>query len=101
MFVLIGWIARFLLILFVIRLITSLFTPQQRPQGRPAGGPRPRGPFGGPTPPSERVGGQLVRCAKCGTYVPETKAITVSLGGDVLQFCSDDCRRQYAEAHGS
>lgn len=99
MFAVIGWIARFLLILFVVRLVTSLFSPRRRPQAPPQGGPGPRGPFGGSSGPMERVGGQLVRCAKCGTYVPETKAITVSLGGDVVQFCSDECRRQYADGH--
>jgi hypothetical protein len=93
-FALIGWIGRFLLILFVVRWLVSLFTPRTtRPTGaRP--GPRPA-----PRPASgERVGGQLVRCAQCGTYVPETTAITAAVGADVRTFCSGACRQQFAAA---
>lgn len=107
MFALIGWIGRFLLILFVVRLVLRMFTPSgpSASRGGPApGGPRPRGPFGGGPfagrpPQTERVGGQLVRCSQCGTYVPETTAITASRGGDLLKFCSDACRQAYDTAH--
>jgi hypothetical protein len=97
-FALIGWIGRVLLILFVARLIFRMIwpSPARTSGGQAPGGPQ-RGPFGR-KPVGERVGGQLVRCATCGTYVPETTAITVSMGGDVLKFCSDQCRQGYTTA---
>lgn len=104
MFALIGWIGRFLLIMFVVRMVLRLFAPSAPRTGSAQGGAPPRGPFGGGPfarrpPQPERVGGQLVRCAQCGTYVPETSAISVSHGGDILKFCSDACRQSYAAAH--
>ncbi|OYV97325.1 MAG: hypothetical protein B7X11_06520, partial [Acidobacteria bacterium 37-65-4] len=50
-------------------------------------------------PQPERVGGQLVRDPQCGTYVPESSAITVTREGETLHFCSDTCRDAYAAAH--
>lgn len=99
MFALIGWIGRFLLILFVVRLVLRLFMPSPVRTGPGAGGARPRGPFGGRQPQPERVGGQLVRCAQCGTYVPESSAINAPQGGAIVHFCSDKCRQEYAAAH--
>ncbi len=103
MLMLIGWIGRFLLVLFVVRLILRMFTPSPTSGGSAPGGQRPRGPFGGPfgarKPQTERAGGQLVRDPQCGTYVPEASAIAVKRGGEMLHFCSDKCREEYAAAH--
>jgi len=103
-FALIGWIGRFLLIMFVIRLVMRLFAPSPAPGGAGAGGPRPRGPvgtppFGGRQPQPERIGGQLVRCVQCGTYVPASKAINAPHDGAIVHFCSDKCRQEFAAAH--
>jgi hypothetical protein len=95
---LIAWIARFLLIVFVLRLVLRMFIPSG-PRRPMAGGPRPRGPFGPRQPTPERVGGQLIRCAQCDTYVPELSAINVPHGGEMRHFCSDTCRAAYAAAH--
>lgn len=97
MLALIGWIGRILLVLFVVRLIFRMFSPSPARTGGGQAPGGPRGPFGR-KPVGERVGGQLVRCAKCGTYVPETSVITVSLGGDVVKFCSDQCRQAHTTA---
>lgn len=100
MFALIGLIGRFLLILFVVRWVFSLFTSSPvRTRPNAAGGPRPRG---GRQAQPERVGGQLVRCAQCGTYVPAASAINLPNrveGGDVQHLCSDKCREAFAAAH--
>jgi len=101
---LIGWVARFLLILFVVRLVLRLFAPSSARGGPAAGGPRPRGPFGGGPfagrqPKGEVAGGQLVRCAQCGTYVPESSAINAPQSGAIVHVCSDTCRQAYAAAH--
>ncbi len=95
---LIAWIFRFLMIMFVVRIVLRMFTPSA-PRGPVQGGPPPRGPFGATPPPPERVGGQLLRCAQCGTYVPELNAINVPHSGQMLHFCSDKCRQEYAAAH--
>ena len=104
MFALIGWIGRFLLILLVVRLVLRLFFPtpaqKRRAGGEAAGGEAPRGPFGARKPKGEIAGGQLIRCAKCGTYVPETSAITMASGGAEQKFCSDACRLAYTAAPG-
>lgn len=98
MFGLIGWIGRFLLIMFVVRMVLRLFTPAPA-RGGPAPGPRPAGPFGARQPQPERVGGQLVRCAQCGTYVPAATAINAPHAGAIIHFCSDKCRQEFAAAH--
>ncbi len=101
MFALIGWIGRFLLIMFVVRLVLRLFTPSPARTGAPrTGGPRPTGgPFGARQPQPERVGGQLVRCAQCGTYVPASTAINSPHAGAIQHFCSDKCRQEFSAAH--
>lgn len=100
MFALIAWIGRFLLIMFVVRLVLRLFTPSPARTG-PAtnAGPRPRGPFGARTPQPERVGGQLVRCEQCGTYVPASGAINGLRNGVMQHFCSIKCRDEFVAAH--
>jgi YHS domain-containing protein len=98
-FGLIGWVGRFLLILFVIRWIMSLFFPVRTQQQRPAGPRGPFGGFGGAKPPAERVGGQLVRDPQCGTYIPEAKSIKFNAAGATLHFCSETCCAEYRTAH--
>jgi len=100
-FALIGWIGRFLLIMFVVRLVLRLFTPSPaRTRPASAGGPRPSGgPFGARQPQPERVGGQLVRCEQCGTYVPASGATNALRNGAIQHFCSITCRDEFAAAH--
>jgi hypothetical protein len=81
------WAFRILILLLIIRFLVRLFL--QRP-ARPVTG-RSRGP--------ERLGGTLVRDPHCGTYVPQTTAITVGRGTSARHFCSTRCRDAWAEAH--
>jgi len=67
-----------LIIRFVMRGIAALL-------GRQAGRPRPQRV-------AERAGGTLVRDPHCGTYVPESRALSVGTGSDVVHFCSSACR---------
>jgi len=88
---LLSWIVRFLVVLFVIRLIVNAIfgvRPRQTRQARPSG-------------PVERAGGTLVRDPQCGTYLPETRAIRVGSGADARFFCSTACRDAYRAAHSS
>lgn len=52
-----------------------------------------------PRPPAVRKGGTLVRDPHCGTYLPESRAITAGRGAGVQHFCSAACRDAYALAH--
>jgi hypothetical protein len=45
-------------------------------------------------PPAERVE-EMVRCAACGTHVPNSRALK-SAGGGAAVFCSEECRRHPA-----
>lgn len=54
---------------------------------------------GKPRPPAVRTGGTLVRDPHCGTYLPESRAITVGRGANLQHFCSAACRDAYALAH--
>lgn len=92
-----AWIARVLLILFVVRLVSSLLFGAGQVRGRVFAGSRPGGGRRSRTP--ERAGGQLVRDPQCGTYVAESAAIRVAFRGETLYFCSDVCRDAYAAAH--
>jgi hypothetical protein len=86
-----SWILRFLVVLFVIRLIVNAIFGS-RP--RQAGPVRPSGP-------SERAGGTLVRDPQCGTYLPENRASRVGSGSEARYFCSTACRDAYRAAHSS
>jgi YHS domain-containing protein len=94
---LIAWIGRVLLILFVVRLIVSLFrSGASRSTGASpnAGGARPSNRGGR----KEKIGAKLVRDPQCGTYVSETSAIRASRHGETLHFCSERCRDQYLQS---
>jgi uncharacterized protein len=46
------------------------------------------------SPPSP-AGGHLVRDPVCGTYIPEPSPYQKTVGGQVLSFCSSDCRDRH------
>ena len=48
------------------------------------------GPRQGPRPPAGRPGETLVRCAACGTHVPQSRALLAESGSAV--YCSERCR---------
>ncbi len=49
----------------------------------------------GPQAKSAPQGGELKRDPVCGTYVPETTAVTLKVRGETLYFCSASCRDKY------
>lgn len=85
---LISWLVDLLVLFFLIRLISRLFSSSPR-KTAPRSQPR--------TP--ERLGGTLVRDPHCGTYVPESRAIRSGSGASTLFFCSTACRDAYAASH--
>lgn len=77
------WLVRALVILLVVRFVLRMFAP-----GRPrAVRPRPA------RRPQERLGGTLVRCATCGTHVPQDSARTTGAGPMTRHFCSAECQQ--------
>jgi uncharacterized protein len=80
-----GWILRILLLLLVLRLLFRFIM----------------GLVEGLAPEGSRTGGRsavpLVRDPVCGTYVPRTRALTLAASGRTEFFCSEECRRAYAQ----
>jgi hypothetical protein len=70
-----------LLVRMVLRFLSSFSSSTSATPPRQAGRPAP-----------ERQGGTLVRDPQCGTYIPESRALVVNAGGQVLHFCSAACR---------
>jgi hypothetical protein len=77
------WLFRALLILLVVRFVVRMFAP---------GRPRPVQ-SGRPRRPQERLGGTLVRCATCGTHVPQDRALSAGAGAMTRHFCSSECQQ--------
>ena len=77
------WLVRIIVVLFVLRLLLRAVTGARTAQRRHA-----------------RIGGSLVRDPQCGTYVPPARALTLSSRGQVLYFCSDRCPDAWTSSHG-
>jgi uncharacterized protein len=88
--VLLIWIVRVLVILLLIRLVMRAFGMTRGPAI-----PRPR------RRDVERSGGTLVQDPHCGTYLPQSRALAVTAGGDTKYFCSPACRDAYASSVAS
>ncbi len=77
----------FLLYLFIILFIAYLlFWPKgssgKRAKSRTSVGPR-----------------RLVKDPVCGIYVDEEEAIKLKWQGEILYFCSEECRDKFLEQH--
>jgi YHS domain-containing protein len=53
---------------------------------------------GNPPEPPVQAGGELKRDPVCGTYVSTTASLTRKVDGEVLHFCSAECRDKYRVA---
>jgi hypothetical protein len=80
------WIARIIVLLLLIRLVLRLLFPRGLPRSR-----RDRASI-------ERSGGTLVRDPHCGTYLPQSRAITAGTGASTVVFCSTACRDAWTTA---
>jgi hypothetical protein len=82
------WILRIVVILFILRLLLHTLFPRQMQAPRPGGRQ--------PAKRRERIGGALVRDPHCGTYIPKSRAIVVGAGANAQHFCSAECRDAHA-----
>ena len=89
--ILIAWIFRILVILFIVRLVLRFLYSMAG--GRNDG---PRRPTSKPNQPATREGGQLVRDPNCGTYIPIGRALREGSGANAVYFCSETCRNAWA-----
>jgi YHS domain-containing protein len=55
-------------------------------------------PAGGTRPPSNRTAVPLERDPVCGTYVSPEISFTTEQSGQILHFCSAECRERYAKS---
>ena len=72
-------------------LLRGMMGVPQATGGGDAAPPRP----GGRSPQSS---GTLVRDPVCGTYLPQSRALTVGNGESTIYFCSAECRDAYTAA---
>ena len=80
-------LAFLLLFLFVRSLLRAIFPPQRTTFGR--------------NPPHPVVGGELKRDPVCGTFVSPTLGFTRTVNGEVLHFCSAECRDKFKPGRAS
>src|SRR5690348_6723683 len=85
------WLLELAILFFVFRVLPRMIFGGSRGGSRPT---RTK-PAGG----GERAGGALVRDPQCGTFVPETRSITIGSGVGALHFCSAACRDAWIAAH--
>lgn len=83
-----GWLVRLLIIVLIIRALWSLFAglfdgASRRRRPSSAGG--------------EKRSLPLVRDPVCGTFVQQSRALTVHAGGQTHYFCSEKCRDAFGE----
>ena len=79
------WIVRVLVILMILRLVVRFFSTRPLAPARRS-------------QPLQRTGGTLVRDPHCGTYIPESRALTVRASSGPLHFCSAACRDEWTAA---
>jgi YHS domain-containing protein len=75
-----------LLFFFVRAALRNLFSGTRSPiSQRPVN----------PPPPPVPAGGELKKDPVCGTYVSTAAGITRTVAGEVIYFCSKECRDKY------
>jgi YHS domain-containing protein len=88
-FLVLELIVPLLLIFFLRALLRSLFASFRTPS------PQKRA----PQPPiTTSAGGELKKDPVCGTYVAASPGLTRTINGNVLHFCSRECRDKYRVA---
>ncbi len=75
-----------LLFLLARSFLRSVFESRRRPR---------QGPSVTPGPPELQSAGDLKRDPVCGTYVSSAVSVKRTVKGEVLHFCSKECRDTY------
>lgn len=80
--VILDFLPTLLLFLFLRSIIVSFLSNRRRAQNVPRQTPI-------------QAGGELKKDPVCGTYVSVAASVTRSVNGQVLHFCSKECRDRY------
>ena len=80
-----------LVFLFLRSALKSLFSSFRTPASAP---PPPQA----PREPTVISGGELKKDPVCGTYVSAALAVTRTINGELVHFCSKECRDKYRVA---
>ena len=76
-----------LLFLLLRAMLKSVFASMSASSGkRPEAGP----------PPTATAGGDLKKDPVCGAYVSPAVSVTRKINGELVHFCSAECRDKYA-----
>ena len=78
------------LLLYFVRALLGSIVQGLRSTIAPRGAPQ--------QPPAASSGGELKKDPVCGTYVSTAASITRTVNGEVLYFCSQECRQKYRGA---
>jgi len=81
-----------LLFMLLRSFLRGLFSQKREVTRPPAGAPS------NPAPPHVMAGGELKKDPVCGTYVSMGASVTRSVNGQLLHFCSKECRDKYSAA---
>jgi YHS domain-containing protein len=68
-------------IVAVLKALSQAFHSEVQPQPKPA--------------PTVQAGGELKKDPVCGTYVSPGASVTKSVKGELVHFCSAECRDKY------
>ena len=84
-----------IIVIFVIRSVITIalkgFSQAMRPPKYPETG----NPRSAPRPDQIPVTGELKKDPVCGTYIAAATSIKEKVGGQVVHFCSPQCRDKY------
>jgi hypothetical protein len=80
-------VTRLLIFLAIVALIVAVRWAAARRQARLEAAAR-----------QAAVGEDLVQDPQCLAYVPQSRAIPASVGGEALRFCSEACAERYRRA---
>jgi len=78
----------FLFLRSVVRNLIQGYRGRVQPQPQPFARQAPKVP----------AGGELKKDPVCGTYVSTAASVTRTVGGQVMYFCSEECRDKYKVA---
>ena len=87
---------RYLFLEFVLPLLVFLFL--RSILGNLFGSRKARRQEAAPAPPTVIAGGELKKDPVCGTYVSAALSVTRSVNGEMVHFCSKECRDKYRAA---
>ncbi|MGI8991962.1 MAG: hypothetical protein ACR2I2_20590 [Bryobacteraceae bacterium] len=92
------FIIRLLVIFGVLRYLIGFLVKLARSAMQPAQFPEPRAPERSGFAGSPAAGRELRKDPVCGTFIPIDSSLNKTVNGEVIYFCSVDCRERFKAA---